>query len=160
MSMLCSICKICCSPVIPPPMEAQPYVGKWVMEVTGRENPAVFIIYNDGYFRYTEFVNMMQVVKEGGITHWDIDEHQAALFSEGLCTKAQSFYLTKPEADQNGYIIMRMDGMKYRKKVEGIIKSVQERDAEVGKIKAGSDDEDDVPLEDEVDSKFPVEISI
>jgi len=27
--------------VTPPPTEAQCYIGKWVMEVTGRENPAV-----------------------------------------------------------------------------------------------------------------------
>ena len=62
---------------------------------------------------------MDQVVKEGYVTNWDVDEHQAALHCDMAFQKSHAFYLTKPEQDENGNIKMMMDGMKYRKKVEG-----------------------------------------
>lgn len=126
------------------------------MEVTGRENPAVLIIYNDGYFRYTEFVKMSQVVKEGAITRWDIDEHQGALYSEGLCATTQSFFLTKPGTDENGYIVMRMDGAKFRKKVEGVVKPKLE---EVESPDSKHDFEGN-NVDDEDGGMEPIEISI
>ena len=145
------------------------------MEVTGRDNPAVritfllafnffqykipihvhqvLIIFNDGYYRYTEYVKNTQNMKEGAVTHWDVDDHQAALYSDGLCQKTHAFFLTKPIDEENGTITMRMDGMKYRKKVEGgeIVSPKPVRN------KLVTDDDDD---DESGKSNKPVEISI
>ena len=90
------------------------------------------------------------------MTHWDVDDHQAALYSDGLCQKTRAFFLTKPLDEENGTITMRMDGMKYRKKVEG----GQIRDAStpspVRNRLVTDDDDDDEPAT----SNKPVEISI
>eukprot|EP00938_MAST-03A_sp_MAST-3A-sp1_P004964 g4964.t1 len=125
-------CKLCCNPVTPPPENAQCYIGKWVMEVTGRDNPA-----------------------EGAVTHWDVDDHQAALYSDGLCQKTHAFFLTKPIDEENGTITMRMDGMKYRKKVEGgeIVSPKPVRN----RLVTDDDDDDD---DQAAKSNKPVEISI
>ena len=47
------MCKMFCNAVQPPPLNAQCYIGKWVMEVSGRENPAVLHIFNDGALMQT-----------------------------------------------------------------------------------------------------------
>jgi hypothetical protein len=95
-------------------------------------------------------------MKEGAVTHWDVDDHQAALYSDGLCQKTNAFFLTKPIQDDNGTITMRMDGMKYRKKVEGgQIRQGSPKQITRNRLVTDDDDDDGSPI-----SSKPVEISI